>query len=128
MSMRHGADAVVASLWQVEDESASRLMSDFVANLGAGKGKAAALREAQLSMIQLRREHLRRCPPLHLSHVHVSRPRGLTCARLAGLRSSAAVIDYGPDLTIPRCSCPVSARNPDTPGRHGRADVRSVLE
>ena len=48
-----GAKATIASLWQVNDGSTSKLMEQFYTNLSTGKlGKAAALRQAQLTLIQ----------------------------------------------------------------------------
>ena len=48
-----GAKATIASLWQVNDGSTSKLMEQFYTNLSKGKlGKAAALRQAQITLIQ----------------------------------------------------------------------------
>ena len=51
-----GAEAVLASLWSVADRESARLMVDFWDNLAQKPGKAEALRQAQLKMIQARRE------------------------------------------------------------------------
>ncbi len=47
-----GASSLVMSLWQVEDESVARLMQNFYAALLKGQRKGAALREAQLELLQ----------------------------------------------------------------------------
>jgi CHAT domain-containing protein len=48
-----GAKATIVSLWQVNDGSTSKLMEQFYTNLSKGKlGKAAALRQAQITLIQ----------------------------------------------------------------------------
>jgi len=49
-----GAQAVLASLWDVNDDSAGRLMADFYRRWTGTKGisKAQALREAQLALLQ----------------------------------------------------------------------------
>ena len=45
-----GAETVVMSLWKVEDKATEALMVNFYTALKAGKGKAAALREAALNL------------------------------------------------------------------------------
>ncbi len=46
-----GADAVIASLWQVPDDDTATLMSLFWKNMAAGKTKSQSMREAQLAVI-----------------------------------------------------------------------------
>lgn len=46
-----GARSVLASLWEVDDAATARLMQDFYARL-AKKGRATALREAQLALMK----------------------------------------------------------------------------
>jgi CHAT domain-containing protein len=41
------------SLWKVPDEPTAQLMEAFYENLGAGMGRAEALREAQLALGRL---------------------------------------------------------------------------
>jgi CHAT domain-containing protein len=47
-----GAPTVVASLWNVDDAATALLMERFYSHLKAGLGKSAALRQAQLDLIQ----------------------------------------------------------------------------
>jgi CHAT domain-containing protein len=47
-----GCPTTVASQWKVESRSTSRLMVGFHRKLRAGRGKAAALREAQLALLR----------------------------------------------------------------------------
>lgn len=46
-----GASSVIASLWNVNDRSTSRLMTEFYRFLNAGESKETALQRAQLAMI-----------------------------------------------------------------------------
>jgi CHAT domain-containing protein len=50
--LQAGARSVVAGLWDVDDESTARLMSQLYAAIGRGRDPAAALREAKLNLIQ----------------------------------------------------------------------------
>jgi CHAT domain-containing protein len=51
-----GADALIVSLWSVNDESAGRLMQDLYQNLQRGESVSASLRAAQTSFVE-RGEH-----------------------------------------------------------------------
>lgn len=46
-----GASSLLLSLWQVRDQSGSRLMQEFYTRLMAGETKAAALRQAQITLL-----------------------------------------------------------------------------
>jgi len=46
-----GAQSVVSTLWEVEDEATAQFMTVFYRHLAQGEGKAAALRQAQLEML-----------------------------------------------------------------------------
>jgi CHAT domain-containing protein/tetratricopeptide (TPR) repeat protein len=48
---RTGAEAAIASLWYVNDESGQVLMTAFYAGLAAGLSEAEAMRQAQIAMI-----------------------------------------------------------------------------
>ncbi|SDH86372.1 CHAT domain-containing protein [Propionivibrio dicarboxylicus] len=45
-----GANSVISTLWEIDDEATSKLMTAFYQKLKAGKPKAAALREAQIEL------------------------------------------------------------------------------
>ena len=47
-----GTPAVIASLWNVDDQATGRLMERFYTHLQAGQSQAAALRQAQLELLQ----------------------------------------------------------------------------
>jgi CHAT domain-containing protein len=51
-----GANAIMATLWHVNDDSSATLMTDFFNNLAAGQRKAEALRNAQLKYIKSARD------------------------------------------------------------------------
>jgi CHAT domain-containing protein len=50
-AVQAGAVSALASLWQVDDIGTAQLMTTFYQGLRAGKSKAAALRDAQIAMI-----------------------------------------------------------------------------
>lgn len=47
-----GARSVVSTLWELEDHSTTRLMTNFYANLKT-ESKAQALRDAQIELLRL---------------------------------------------------------------------------
>ena len=50
-AVQAGAQSALASLWEVSDEATVELMKDFYTGYRDGLGKAAALRQAQLTLI-----------------------------------------------------------------------------
>jgi CHAT domain-containing protein len=47
-----GADTVLASQWNVSDEAARRLMTEFIRRWRSGQARATAWRGAQLSLLR----------------------------------------------------------------------------
>ncbi len=60
-----GAQSVISSLWQVPDRESSQIMIDFFANLATGQTRATSLRNAQLKMIEYRREFFGAAHPFY---------------------------------------------------------------
>jgi CHAT domain-containing protein/tetratricopeptide (TPR) repeat protein len=60
-----GAQAVVATLWQIPDKETAALTTAFFQNLAAKKGKAEALRRAQLKIIKDRRAKHKAAHPFY---------------------------------------------------------------
>ena len=54
--MYAGTPSVLVSLWSVDDQSTSSLMTEFYRRLNAGVHKAEALRQAQLALLEQHRE------------------------------------------------------------------------
>ncbi|HEY4311984.1 MAG TPA: CHAT domain-containing tetratricopeptide repeat protein [Pirellulales bacterium] len=59
-----GAEAVVSTLWPVLTIEANQQMSEFFAQLAAGRSKVDALRDAQLAAIKRLRAQYNSAPPL----------------------------------------------------------------
>ena len=51
-----GANSIITSLWKVEDQSTSEIITSFYKNLKAGQSKSAALRNAKLDYIDSAKE------------------------------------------------------------------------
>jgi CHAT domain-containing protein len=47
-----GAQSVVSTLWEIDDQATAQLMVDFYGQLGRGSTKADALRQAQIEMMK----------------------------------------------------------------------------
>ncbi|MDR9402274.1 MAG: CHAT domain-containing protein [Halothece sp. Uz-M2-17] len=52
LTLQSGVKSAVASLWYVSDSGTLALMSEFYQQLAMGKGKAEALRQAQIQMLR----------------------------------------------------------------------------
>jgi CHAT domain-containing protein/Tfp pilus assembly protein PilF len=52
-----GSESQVISLWTVSDKGTSQLMIDYYKRLREGEGRSAALRQAQLKMLDSKRQH-----------------------------------------------------------------------
>ena len=59
VAVQAGARSTLASLWLVDDESTALLMREFYQGLNAGLTKAAALRQAQTTLLHGRYDHPR---------------------------------------------------------------------
>jgi CHAT domain-containing protein len=59
IAVQSGARSTLASLWLIDDESTPLLMNQFYQKLKAGQNKAAALRQAQLSLLEGEYRHPR---------------------------------------------------------------------
>jgi len=61
--LQQGAQAVLASLWALNDDSTAELMPRFYASLNNGENKAVALQQAQLAFIEDRVSRIK-CNPV----------------------------------------------------------------
>ncbi len=60
-----GARSVAATLWKIPDEETAMLMESFFQNLAAGQGSAEALRKAQFTLIEQRRQNQQLAHPFY---------------------------------------------------------------
>jgi len=66
-----GAETLVMSLWQVDDDATQQLMTEFYRRLASGQGRAEALRQAALT---LQRDSTRRHPFFWASFIASGKP------------------------------------------------------
>jgi CHAT domain-containing protein/Tfp pilus assembly protein PilF len=100
--LRAGARHVIGGLWEVDDRSTSQLMARLYENLSHGSSPAAALRDAQLSL--LKSENAFRKPyywaPFELFTDALEPSR--TAARLSNLGSYRLLSHASPMLSSPQ--------------------------
>ena len=80
IAQQKDAEAVLATLWDVNDASTSRLMSDFYSRWVAhpADGKAEALRQAQLAFFTGRQSHQQKMEKAEALKTHRKQPRRRT--------------------------------------------------